>query len=193
MAVPLYGAALWRCPFMIEDMHILFVCTGNICRSPTGERLTQAFAEEAGIADLTASSAGTRALVGHAVEPTAALVLEGLGGDPTNFRARRLTTAIASEADLILAMTERHRDKILALAPTQFKRTFTLREAARLAEESDATTVAELAVARPRYHIQESEDVADPIGADEETFHAVGLEIATLLGPLLRRIAITAQ
>ena len=178
---------------MIEDMHILFVCTGNICRSPTGERLTQAFAEEAGIADLTASSAGTRALIGHPVEPTAALVLEGLGADPTNFRARRLSTAIASEADLILAMTERHRDKVLALAPTQFKRTFTLREAARLAEESDATTVAELAVARPRYHIQESEDVADPIGADAETFHAVGLEIATLLGPLLRRIAIPAQ
>ena len=120
-------------------------------------------------------------------------IRDRLGGDPSNFRARRLTTAIASEADLILAMTERHRDKILALAPSQFKRTFTLREAARLAEESAATTVAELADARPRYQVQESEDVADPIGADEETFHAVGLEIATLLGPLLRRIAIPAQ
>lgn len=169
-------------------MHVLFVCTGNICRSPTGERLAHAFAEEAGISDFRASSAGTRALVGYPIESTAALVLEGLGGSPDDFRARRLSTEIALDADLILAMTERHRDKILALAPAQFKRTFTLQEAARLARESGATTVAELAEARPRYRATGPEDITDPIGADEAVFHEVGVEIATLLGPLLQQL-----
>lgn len=174
---------------MLEVMHVLFVCTGNICRSPTGERLAVAFAEELGIGDLTASSVGTRALVGHPIEPTAALVLRGLGGDPDNFQARRLTTALATEADLILTMTERHRDKVLALAPVQFKRTFTLREAARLARASSARTVTDLADARRLHPTSEVEDITDPIGADENTFHEVGTEIATLLGPLLEQIA----
>ena len=41
---------------------MLFVCTGNICRSPTAERLARAFADEHGLGDLTASSAGSRAV-----------------------------------------------------------------------------------------------------------------------------------
>ncbi|MDI9915083.1 low molecular weight phosphatase family protein [Rhodococcus sp. IEGM 1379] len=170
-------------------MHVLFVCTGNICRSPTAERLALAFAEEASIRNFSASSAGTRAVVGHPIESTAADVLEGLGGDPTDFRARLFTKSIAAEVDLILTMTERHRDQVLTLAPAQFKRTFTLREAARLAGASDATTVAELAAARPRFRTREIEDVIDPMGKDSNTFHAVGNEIATLLTPAILRLA----
>ncbi|MCJ0902139.1 low molecular weight phosphatase family protein [Rhodococcus sp. ARC_M6] len=170
-------------------MHVLFVCTGNICRSPTAERLALAFAREARIPDFSASSAGTRAVVGYPIEPTAVDVLEGLGGDSTNFQARMLTKVIASEADLILTMTERHREKVLTIAPSQFKRTFTLREAARLSTAADARTVADLAVARPLHRTTDIEDVIDPIGKDANTFHAVGTEIAMLLGPFIRRIS----
>ncbi|NMM88412.1 hypothetical protein B2J88_29360 [Rhodococcus sp. SRB_17] len=169
-------------------MHVLFVCTGNICRSPTAERLALAFAGEALIPDFRASSAGTRAVVGHPIEPTAADVLEGLGGDPTEFRARLFTKSIAAEADLILTMTERHRDQVLTLAPAQFKRTFTLREAARLARAADARGVSDLAAARPLHRTTDIEDVVDPIGKDSNTFHAVGNEIATLLKPLILRM-----
>ncbi|KPH21186.1 low molecular weight phosphatase family protein [Rhodococcus sp. D-46] len=174
-------------------MHVLFVCTGNICRSPTAERLANAFAHEAGVSDFTASSAGTRAVIGHPIELTAAKVLEGLGGTSGNFCARRLTARIASEADLILTMSERHRDKVLGLAPMQFKRTFTLREAARLAEESGASTVAELADARTRYGVGDAEDIIDPIGADGAVFQEVGSEIAELLGPLVKRLIIPSR
>jgi len=62
-------------------VHVLFVCTGNICRSPTAERLTCAFATEHGLG-LDASSAGTRAVIGYGMEPTAAEVLRSMGGDP---------------------------------------------------------------------------------------------------------------
>ncbi|OUS88239.1 protein tyrosine phosphatase [Rhodococcus sp. NCIMB 12038] len=170
-------------------MHVLFVCTGNVCRSPTAERLAVAYAEELGITDLTAESAGTRAAVGRPMEPTAAQVLEGLGGNPTEFTARMLTADLAVEADLVLTMTERQREKVLALAPEQLKKTFTLKEAARLAEAADAKSVADLAAARPRHKADDTpEDVPDPMGQDEDTFLTIGSEIADLLGVISRSI-----
>ena len=169
-------------------MRILFVCTGNICRSPTAELLTTAFAAEAGRSDLTAHSAGTRALVGHGMESTAALVLQQLGGDPHGFTARRLTSAIAEDADLVLTMSDAHRSAVVSTAPRMMRVTFTLREAARLQQVSGASTVAELATARTLVSASGPVDIDDPMGRDEETFVAVGSEIADLLLPLLSRI-----
>ena len=169
-------------------MRILFVCTGNICRSPTAERLTTAFATESGRDDLTAHSAGTRAGVVYGMHPTAALVLQQLGGDPEGFVARRLTPAIAEDADLILTMTEKHRGEVIKLAPRMMRVTFTLPEAARVQQESGAASVAELAAARTQFPASGPEDIVDPIGRDEETFVQVGSEIADLLLPLLARI-----
>ena len=80
----------------------------------------------------------------------AALVLEKLGGDASDFAARQLTSRIASDADLILTMTRAHRDTVLELAPRQLHRTFTLSEAALLASECDAQSVADLAAFRPQ-------------------------------------------
>jgi protein-tyrosine phosphatase len=91
-------------------MHLLFVCTGNICRSPPAERLTRAYAEHHGLSAMTASSAGIRAVVGYGMEPTAARVLIELGGDPRGFRARQLSTAMVDEADLVLTMSIRQRE-----------------------------------------------------------------------------------
>lgn len=100
-----------------------------------------------------------------------------------------MTTALASDADLILTMTESQRDKVLAMAPARLKRTFTLREAARLGSLADAGTVEDLAAARPpRFRATEPEDVMDPMGKEENVFHEIGLEIADLLGPLLSRL-----
>ncbi|MGW0017489.1 arsenate reductase/protein-tyrosine-phosphatase family protein [Rhodococcus sp. NPDC003382] len=169
-------------------MRVLFVCTGNICRSPTAELLTTAFAAEAGRPDLTAHSAGTRALVGHGMESTAALVLQQLGGDPHGFTARRLTPAIAEDADLVLTMSEAHRSAVITAAPRMMRVTFTLREAARLQQASGASTVAELSAARVHATAPGLDDITDPIGCDEETFATVGSEIADLLLPLLTRI-----
>ena len=104
-------------------------------------------------------SAGTRAVIGHPIELTAAKSLGGLGRGVRQFPVRRrLTARIASEADLILTMSERHRDKVLGLAPMQFRRTFTLREAARLAEESGRQHCCpNLPDARTRYGVRDAE------------------------------------
>jgi protein-tyrosine phosphatase len=169
-------------------MHLLFVCTGNICRSPTAERLTRAFAVNHGLSQLTASSAGTRAVVGYVMEPTAAEMLRRLGGDPKGFRARQLSPANVASADLILTMTTRHRDRVLSESPRAMRRTFTLLEAGRLltVPVEAETMVQRLTQARGQQTCGERmDDIADPIGLEYATFEAIGSQVAEALRPLL--------
>src|SRR4051812_29352077 len=100
-----------------------------------GERLTRAFLDDAlgaSAAAVGTGSAGTHAVVGKGMNSSSALVLEGLGGDPTGFRAQQLTADMINGADLTLTMTRRHRRDALKLAPRAMFRTYTLREAADL-------------------------------------------------------------
>lgn len=166
-------------------LHILFVCTGNICRSPTAERLANIYAKRLQISNFEASSVGTHALISHPMHRDAALALEKLGGDSSGFAARQLTSRSPSDADLILAMTRAHRDAVLELAPRLLNRTFTLSEAARLASEGEARTVADLALLRPYLIAEESADIPDPIGQTADYFDMVGLQIANLLKPII--------
>jgi len=166
-------------------MHILFVCTGNICRSPTAERLAAAYAAQHAIPDFTASSAGTRALIGHPIHRDAAAVIEELGGDSSDFAARQLKAKIASTADLIITMTGVHRDFVLEMAPRQLWRTFTLTEAARLASMEGVETLADFAALRSHLTANDIADIPDPIGQSPEVFAAVGAQIAELLPPIL--------
>nr|WP_307789397.1 low molecular weight phosphatase family protein [Mycolicibacterium baixiangningiae] len=166
-------------------LHALFVCTGNICRSPTAERLAIAYGSLHGLEDFTASSAGTSAVIGHPIHEDAALVLERLGGATSNFAARQLTAKIAADADLIITMTTSHRDFVLRVAPRQLHRTYTLAEAAWLATEFGAHSVRDLSVRRAQVPSGAIMDIPDPIGQDPEVFSEVGARIADLLPPVL--------
>lgn len=136
-----------------------------------------------------ASSAGTRAVIGHPIHDKAAVVLQKLGGDPSGFAAQQLSEKLASKADLVLAMTRGHRDKILGVAPRLLKRTFTLAEAAAIASHPEAKTIGDLALLRPLTATQSLVDVPDPIGQDAEVFEAVGAQIAALLPPVVELCA----
>jgi protein-tyrosine-phosphatase len=165
-----------------------------------GERLTRAAAEqlENGNVRLTASSAGTQAVVGRSMEPSSALVLQGLGGDPTGFTARQLVAATVDEVDLVLVMTETHREVVLRESPRAMNRTFLLREAASLVPEvtrlrgaGGLEVVEELQRARAR-RLQSprgEDDVADPMGRSIDVHQAVGEQIAGALIPLLHALA----
>lgn len=167
------------------DLHVLFVCTGNICRSPTGERLAAELGAELQIPHFVASSAGTRAVIGHPMHPEAARVLQSMGGDPAGFSARQLTPPIANAADLVLTMTTTHRNNVLEIAPRQFRRTFTLSEAALLAADHEPATVADLAGLRHRLAGRTVADIPDPIGQEPAYFEEVGVQIARLLPSIL--------
>ena len=107
---------------------VLAVCTGNICRSPAVERLLAQHL--AGAA--TVFSAGTGALVGAPISPPMASLVEAAGGDASGFAARQLTRDVVRSADLVLALTRAHRSAVVRLEPAALRRTFTLRELARL-------------------------------------------------------------
>lgn len=166
-------------------MRLLFVCTGNICRSPIAERLAAAYAMRNEISELAVASAGTRAVVAHSVHPEAARVLEALGGDPSNFAARRLTAKIASAADLVVTMTRAHRDSVLELAPHMLRTTYTLTEVQRLATAHGAHDIDALANLRRHLASSDLPDIPDPIGQTTAVFNAVGAQIAELLPPVL--------
>ncbi|WP_433561850.1 low molecular weight phosphatase family protein [Nocardia sp. CA-151230] len=166
-------------------MHVLFVCSGNVCRSVIAERLTLAVAADHGLQELSAESAGVRALVGFPVEPLAAQTIVGLGGNADNFKARRLKAEMVHRADLVLAMTEKIRDQVRELVPEALPRTFTLLEAYRIAKVSGARTVVGLHAARNDLAYVGRENISDPVGLSPQQFCDVGDRIAEALVPLL--------
>lgn len=96
-------------------MNLLFVCSGNTCRSPMAEALARKVAERRGIADVSVSSAGTNAWDNIPATDEALLVGMERGVDLTSHRARKLTPAIVSEADLIFVMTPGHLEQVKQL------------------------------------------------------------------------------
>ena len=119
------------------------------------------------------------------MDPTAAMVLTQLGGDPDGFVARRLTPAIAADADLVLTMTAAHRDAVLTLAPRQMRRTFTLLEASGLATASGAHSIPTLADARAVHRV-DTLDIDDPYRRDLSVYEQAGELIAETLPNVLR-------
>ena len=93
-------------------MNILFVCTGNTCRSPLAEALARGIALKRGLSGVTISSAGTNAWENSPASDGALLVGMERQIDLTGHRARVLTPEIVSEADLILVMTSAHLEQV---------------------------------------------------------------------------------
>jgi protein-tyrosine phosphatase len=115
-------------------VRILTVCTGNICRSPVAERLLQAGLEQVLPGGFEVRSAGTRAMVGDPIQPLSADIVRMYGGTEKGFAARQLTPKILRDTDIVLTMTSKHRGEVLQLDASLLKRTFTIREFARMLE-----------------------------------------------------------
>jgi protein-tyrosine-phosphatase len=103
---------------MPEPMHVLFVCTGNTCRSPIAEAIARRLASDRGLSDLTVGSAGTAAWDGAPASDGALLVAMEREVDLSPHRARLLTRDLVNAADLILAMGPHHLERIEALGGT---------------------------------------------------------------------------
>ena len=92
---------------------ILFVCTGNSCRSVMAQGLMQALLKRAGIETIRVESAGVFAIDGMSPTRETQRVLQDVGVDCADHRARVLTTEMIQEADLIFVMEQFQADEIL--------------------------------------------------------------------------------
>lgn len=121
---------------------ILFICTGNLCRSVIAERLARrGLRARLGPAAcwFRVTSAGTASLDGCPVHPYTAEALSWLGADADGVTSHALTVADVDAADLILAAGREHRDAVVAMRPRASRRAYLLREFARLAAYASAT------------------------------------------------------
>lgn len=129
-------------PFALPDqlsIKILFVCTGNICRSAAGSVIAKA-ARNAGRSNWRIDSAGTGALVGCGVEPEIAAALEefGIRGIEDHV-AKQLSFRLLEAADLILIFDESHFRWVLNEAPQVVDKILPLRKLATLLEDGVKT------------------------------------------------------
>ncbi|MDE2572615.1 MAG: low molecular weight protein arginine phosphatase [bacterium] len=106
---------------------VLFVCTGNTCRSPMAAALFSAFARRTGRDDVRAESAGVAAMVGAPAAEEARSVVEGVAS-LEGHRARQIDGALIARADLIVGVTRDHALRLQRLYP---------RAAARIVASAD--------------------------------------------------------
>ncbi len=97
---------------------ILFVCWGNICRSPMAEEVARAKAAQDGVTKVSFISAGVSAdEAGHPIDPRAVSVLRAAGYQVGPHTARLVTAQEVFDADLVIGMEELHLTKLRRLAP----------------------------------------------------------------------------
>lgn len=98
--------------------NVLFVCTGNICRSPLAEVLLREHVSREGFdGRVQVSSAGTYALNGNKATGSAVQAAAGWGLDLSAHRAREVSKRIMEESDLVLGMTRQHCAELLREFP----------------------------------------------------------------------------
>jgi len=170
---------------------LLFVCTGNICRSPFAEILTRHLLRGRlggrAAAPFDVSSAGVAAVEGAGMHPDsrrelAPWHLDGPMSD--GFVARQVDSSMIERSHLVLGAAARHRSAVVELCPAALPITFGLREFARLAAAVDVTALPAHPVARAHALVEHArlrrglvppdpggEDVPDPIGRSRDAHH----------------------
>lgn len=150
-------------------LHILFVCTGNTCRSPMAEALLRNIKSKLNPPfEIEVFSAGISSLPGEKVadEVTKLLRLEGID-DLKERCSVQLNQALVDEADLILVMTDNHLEQLYALYPQATEKTFKLAAYAECAGGND---------------------IDDPIGQGEEKYRRVLEDIRACLKNLIFKL-----
>ncbi|MBL0939660.1 MAG: low molecular weight protein arginine phosphatase [Gemmatimonadaceae bacterium] len=146
-------------------MHILFVCTGNTCRSPMAEAITRRLIAQRGLSDMHVESAGTSAWPDAPASDGALLVALERGMDLSMHRARQLSPEIVAGADLIFTMGPHHLERVQALGGM-----------------GRAHLVTAYAGNDPR-------PVSDPFGGDLGVYRATAEELEQEISAILDKVA----
>lgn len=128
---------------------ILFVCTGNTCRSPMAEGIMRKLLENVGLNErYEVSSAGTSVFSNFGASPHALMVMDEMGIDLSEHRAKSITEEMLKEANLILTMTKEQKALLGEAFEIAALKTFTVAE----------------------YAVGSLKDIADPFGGDPEDY-----------------------
>ncbi|TKJ41742.1 hypothetical protein CEE37_04010 [candidate division LCP-89 bacterium B3_LCP] len=155
-------------------VQILFVCTGNICRSPMAEALLKKRLPAKYKSRVNIISAGTHAIDGYPSSFTGLSVAEELGIDLSQHKSQPVTPWLLAHSDLILVMEPAHLDAIRRFDPTASPRTFILPEFGFSEDMRDGNS-----------------EVFDPISGDlsvyQRVYHELDREITRII-PFIEQV-----
>ena len=138
---------------------ILFVCTGNTCRSPMAEIILKRKLKLAGIAGIRVSSAGINALEGEKMSKNSFKALKEMGYIPYGFKSKKLTKEMIEKSDIVICMTAGHKECL-----KQFSNVYSVTEIAGV------------------------KDISDPYGGGYEQYEKASHEIEDLCNVLISKI-----
>lgn len=147
------------------DYTIVFVCTGNTCRSPMAQIILDDLLAKMKI-KARVLSAGTHAAEGAPAAEGAVEALHEMGLLLDEHRSTLLSAQLVAEADLLLTMTEAHKDYVVASFPEAVEKTFTFKQFAG-----------------------EKGDIDDPFGLSLEVYKKTAAQLQRLSEVVARRLA----
>jgi len=141
-----------------SKFHVLFVCSGNSCRSPMAEGLLRLKLPSRLQDEVVIESAGTLGIDGMPAARNSIEIVQERGGDISQHHSQGITDELVEEADLILAMAHEHVDYLHENFPPYRENVFLLKRFARNSNEAASQDD------------PDDDEIFDPIGSDKETY-----------------------